>query len=81
VAEARVTALFERLKNPPTRIAGIPVVEVKTLDGVKLIGRDESWLLFRRSGTEPIVRVYAESPVARRVDRLLTFGVQLIKRV
>ena len=51
----------------------------KTLDGIKLIGRDESWLLFRRSGTEPIVRVYAESPVASRVARLLDFGLRLIR--
>jgi len=82
VAQAQVTNLFERLRqHPPTRLAGIPVVEVKTLDGIKLVGRDESWLLFRRSGTEPIVRVYAESPVARRLNRLLDFGVRLIKAV
>ena len=70
--------VFERLlAHPPSHLATVPVVEVKTLDGVKLIGRDESWLLFRRSGTEPIVRVYAESPSARQVNRLLEFGVQL----
>ena len=76
----RVARVFAKLQaSPPTRIAGTTVREVKTLDGVKLIGRDESWLLFRRSGTEPIVRVYAESPVAARVTRLLDFGLQLIK--
>jgi hypothetical protein len=38
------------------------VARVETLDGVKLIARDESWLLFRRSGTEPIVRIYTSDP-------------------
>ncbi|MBI3323145.1 MAG: phosphoglucomutase/phosphomannomutase family protein, partial [Candidatus Omnitrophica bacterium] len=80
VSQDRVATFFDRLTaNPPERVAGVPVSEVKTLDGVKLIGRDESWLLFRRSGTEPIVRVYAESPSAGRVSRLLAFGVHLVK--
>jgi len=80
VSPERVTRFFHRLTSrPPSRVAGIPVTDVKTLDGVKLIGNDDSWLLFRRSGTEPIVRVYAESPSARRVKRLLAFGVQLIR--
>ena len=50
---------------------------MNTLDGIKLIGRDEGWLLFRRSGTEPIVRIYAESPVQPRLPRLLALGLRL----
>ena len=74
----QVERLFKRLRtSPPERIAGEPVASVNTLDGVKLIGRDESWLLFRRSGTEPIVRVYAESPVRQRLPRLLALGLRL----
>ncbi len=74
----QVDGLFRRLhRHPPERIAGVPVVGVNTLDGVKLIGRDESWLLFRRSGTEPIVRIYAETPRQRTLPRLLQFGVRL----
>ena len=80
VSHAQVNRFFTRLTTqPPTTIAGVAVNNVKTLDGVKLIGRDESWLLFRRSGTEPIVRVYAESLQAHQVTRLLDFGVRLIK--
>ncbi|MBI4343779.1 MAG: phosphoglucomutase/phosphomannomutase family protein [Candidatus Omnitrophica bacterium] len=76
----RVERLFRRLAGAaPDRMAGQPVARVNRLDGVKLIARDESWLLFRRSGTEPIVRIYAESPRARRVGRLLDFGVQLAR--
>jgi len=74
----QVERLFRRLRaSPPDRMAGTPVDSINTLDGVKLIGRDESWLLFRRSGTEPIVRIYAESPARQRLDRLLHFGVRL----
>ena len=74
----QVDRLFARLANaPPSAIAGISVQRVNTLDGVKLIGRDESWLLFRRSGTEPIVRIYAETPQRQRLFRLLAFGVKL----
>ena len=73
--------LFEALsKNPPARLAGVPVAEVKTIHGIKLIDQQASWLLFRRSGTEPIVRVYAESLTASRVTRLLDYGVELLKK-
>ncbi len=78
---AQVDGLFKRLAlSPPDALAGVPVATVNTLDGVKLIGRDDSWLLFRRSGTEPIVRIYAETPQKRRLTRLLNFGVSLIER-
>lgn len=79
VPHDRVNRVFEKLTtNPPTKIAGVPVRECKTLDGVKLIDRQDSWLLFRRSGTEPIVRVYAESQAAARSNQLLEFGVDLV---
>jgi alpha-D-glucose phosphate-specific phosphoglucomutase len=79
VPHERVNRVFERLTtNPPSRIAGVPVRERNTLDGVKLIDRKDNWLLFRRSGTEPIVRVYAESLATAHANRLLEFGVQLV---
>jgi len=78
---SQVDHLFRRLhRQTPTTMAGIPVAAVNTLDGIKLIGRDESWLLFRRSGTEPIVRIYAETPQRRHLPRLLAFGVGLTRR-
>ncbi|MBI4322692.1 MAG: phosphoglucomutase/phosphomannomutase family protein [Candidatus Omnitrophica bacterium] len=79
VPHEQVNRVFERLTaNPPSRIAGVPVRERNTLDGVKLIDRQDNWLLFRRSGTEPIVRVYAESLTVAHANRLLEFGVQLV---
>ena len=56
------------------RILGEKVVEVKDYDGVKLICQDESWLMFRGSGTEPIMRIYAESSSPKKTERLLKFG-------
>ena len=74
----QVEALFARLhRSPPDVIAGAPVAQVNMMDGVKLIGRDESWLLFRRSGTEPIVRIYAETPKKSQLPKLLSLGVRL----
>ena len=76
----QVERLFARLReSPPETLVGVPVAAVNTLDGVKLIGRDDSWLLFRRSGTEPIVRIYAETPQKSRLSRLLEFGVGLTR--
>ncbi len=75
---SQVDMVFRRLHAlPPTRMASIPVTRVNRLDGVKLLGRDESWLLFRRSGTEPIVRIYAETPRRSHLAPLLSFGVRL----
>lgn len=60
--------------NPPTEIAGDGVTEVQTLDGTKLIFGDESWLLFRQSGTEPVLRIYAEATSREKVKTLLAAG-------
>ena len=66
---------IDALRNdPPTALLGQPLAEVKTFDGVKYILRDESWLMFRTSGTEPIIRIYSEASSADRVKRLLGWG-------
>ena len=48
--------------------------EVRTSDGIKYYLADGSWLLIRPSGTEPVLRVYAEAPNDARVAALLKFG-------
>ncbi|HZY41130.1 MAG TPA: phosphoglucomutase/phosphomannomutase family protein, partial [Anaerolineae bacterium] len=58
----------------PQSIDGAQVVEVRALDGVKYLMSDDSWLLIRPSGTEPVLRVYAESPTREMVDALLAYG-------
>ncbi|MBI6545658.1 MAG: hypothetical protein HY692_02630, partial [Cyanobacteria bacterium NC_groundwater_1444_Ag_S-0.65um_54_12] len=77
--------ISEKLKkleeSPPLGIDGVRVTEVQTLDGVKLLFADEGWLLFRASGTEPLLRVYAEAAEPERVRRLLRFGRDFAKGV
>ena len=75
-------ALMEFCKtNPPPTLLRSPVVEVRSFDGVKFIAADGSWLMLRGSGTEPILRIYAEARSDARAARLLKLGVQFTKRV
>lgn len=58
----------------PKEIGGERVKEVVTTDGCKYILKDDSWLLIRPSGTEPLLRVYAEGRTKEMVKELLMFG-------
>ena len=60
------------------QLLGREVVQVKDFDGVKLVCDDESWLMLRCSGTEPLVRVYSEAKSLARAKQLLDFGKRLI---
>lgn len=62
---------------PPDRVAGLRVVAVNAIDGTKLCLEDDSWLLLRQSGTEPMLRVYSEATSEHLRDRLLDEGVAL----
>src|SRR5208282_3229583 len=59
-------------------VLGKKVIEVKDFDGVKLICENEDWLMFRTSGTEPLVRIYSESKSLKRAKELLEYGRQQI---
>jgi phosphomannomutase len=75
-------ALMEYCKsNPPVKLLRSLVVDVKSFDGVKFIAADGAWLMLRGSGTEPILRIYAESASDAGAQRLLKLGVSLTKRV
>ena len=54
------------------RIAGLKVTSVDDLDGVKMRFGNSAWLLVRASGTENVLRLYAEAPSAEQVKALLT---------
>jgi len=58
----------------PAEIAGMPVHDISRVDGVKFFLPNDMWLLLRASGTEPLVRVYAEAPTAEAVEALLAAG-------
>ena len=66
-------------KRLPARLAGRPVRRVATTDGVKATLDDDSWLLWRASGTEPLLRVYAEGTSPRQVQQLLAAGRALAR--
>jgi phosphoglucomutase len=70
--------LAEKLKRDVTTIGGRRVAAINRLDGTKFIFEDGSWLLMRPSGTEPLVRIYAESESERDVEVLLEQGRKYI---
>ncbi|MBM4421028.1 MAG: phosphoglucomutase/phosphomannomutase family protein [Chloroflexi bacterium] len=80
---ARKAAIMSRLEQTsPSEIAGVPVSKVAhldTKDGTKLFRVDGSWLLVRLSGTEPLVRVYAETRAEKDIAPLLDYGERLVK--
>lgn len=72
IDQRRKDALIATLSaSLPETVAGMPVVSTNSADGFKFIFSDGSWLLIRPSGTEPVLRLYAEAPTTGQVDRLL----------
>ena len=61
-------------EDAPSSIGGVEVSTINTMDGAKYLLADDSWLLIRPSGTEPVLRVYAEARDPEQVSRLLEFG-------
>jgi alpha-D-glucose phosphate-specific phosphoglucomutase len=58
---------------------GIAIAKIKDYDGLKFCLNDSSWILFRLSGTEPILRIYAESGSATKTRRLIAEGAKILK--
>lgn len=80
VEEGRPEELSAWLSSSvPGRVAGVPVVETKRVDGLKVLLEDGSWLMVRVSGTEALVRVYAEAADSGRVQKLLAAGRQWVE--
>jgi phosphomannomutase len=75
-------AMVARLsQDAPGHLIGQPVRSVSTLDGVKYYLDDHSWLLIRPSGTEPVLRTYAEARSPEAVKALLAEGLALAQSV
>lgn len=74
--------VIKNLKNnAPKLFAGYKIKEIKTLDGVKYMFEDNSWILFRPSGTEPLLRVYAETGNHKKTLKLLETGVNYVHSI
>lgn len=69
---------MNRLKKDS--LLGKKVVKIKDYDGIKLICEDESWLMFRASGTEPKMRVYSESKSLKKANDLIKLGGNIIEQ-
>jgi phosphomannomutase len=75
-------ALMDYCKShPPPKLAGSPLAQVKSYDGVKFVAQDGAWLMLRGSGTEPILRIYAEAKSEAAAHRLIRDGVAMTKQV
>jgi phosphomannomutase len=79
VAKAEMTEFL--MNQAPTEIGSEKVSEVGQRDGVKYIMVDDSWLLIRPSGTEPVLRVYAEGRTQEMVKALLGYGERVAESV
>lgn len=66
--------LKEKLAREPADIAGRRIEKIERMDGVKFLFENNAWMLMRPSGTEPMVRIYAESESANDLEELLKIG-------
>lgn len=79
VSESDRKAVEERLAQPLTELDGLRVKGKKTTaDGTKYMLEDDSWVLMRMSGTEPVVRIYVESVSESRLNALIDAGRRLV---
>jgi len=79
ISVAKRRAIVHRLSSgPPATVAGSRVTKADTIDGFRFFLGHESWLLIRFSGTEPLVRIYAEAESLNRARQLLDEGEKLI---
>jgi phosphomannomutase len=74
-AERGRAAVARLQADPPARLGGRSVRSIETLDGLKLLFGDAGWILFRASGTEPVLRVYCEAAGGALCDRLIAGGL------
>jgi phosphomannomutase len=76
--EAQRQAILARVRDSaPGIIDNVKVTGVNTEDGFKFMLADNSWLLIRFSGTEPLLRIYTETGSPERVERLLDIGREI----
>jgi alpha-D-glucose phosphate-specific phosphoglucomutase len=72
-------ALLKSLReNPPADIGGEEVVKTDLRDGVKVVTKDQTWLLVRASGTEPLVRLYIEARSREAFEKAREAAVQIV---
>jgi phosphomannomutase len=78
--EAGQAAVARWQTDPPASFAGRSVREVGKLDGSKVFLDNDSWILFRQSGTEPLLRVYCEAPTPAAVQEIIGAGLRFVEQ-
>jgi phosphoglucomutase len=79
LSEAKKKSLVEKLKaGKITRIGKYPVVDTITVDGFKFMLGEDTWIMTRFSGTEPIVRLYGEAKDKKTLDDIMSEGEKLV---
>jgi phosphomannomutase len=82
LARERAVSVSRRLAEaPPSALASLPVEQVDPRDGTRLHLPRDQWILFRASGTEPLLRIYAEAEAPGKVRELVEEGTHLATRL
>lgn len=68
--------LKKLIEHAPSRLAGRPVLNMETIDGAKFNFSDDDWLLLRFSGTEPLIRCYAEAGSKKELRNLVRAALE-----
>jgi phosphomannomutase len=77
--ESKEAVLSSLTQNVPDKINGFKLEGVSNLDGVKYLLEKNAWILFRASGTEPLIRIYAEAEGKEKVTGLLEKAKELVE--
>jgi phosphoglucomutase len=74
----RENKLIDLKQDPPAKLGERKVLNSKNIDGIKLNFSEDDWLLLRPSGTEPLIRCYAEAGSKKDVENLMKYGLELL---
>lgn len=74
-------AIMSLVKNCVLSTSGENRSQIVDIDGFKLVYPDDSWLLLRASGTEPVFRVYSDSPDRKRAENLVKNGIEFVNEI
>ncbi len=82
IQRSKIDQVIDGLKNEiPSEIGNRKIAHTETLDGFKFYFNDDEWLMIRASGTEPLLRVYAESTNKTKAGKLIELGIEYFNLV